>query len=101
MHTDFSSRTNNFLEKVNKNYFQPRGLFCLLMTWNPEANDTSQSINMATNVVAAIDSRNKFKSSSAKTYGEALFSQVAPLYSQAWNIYKTRRMKMLFNSKTN
>lgn len=49
------------------------------MTWNPESDDSSQAINMSTNVATAMDSRNKFKSSSAKSYGEALFPEVAPL----------------------
>ncbi|RDW71046.1 hypothetical protein BP6252_07609 [Coleophoma cylindrospora] len=72
-------KTNNFLDKVNENYFKPRGLFCLLMTWNPESRDHSQSVSMPMNVASAVDSRNKFKASSAKSHGESLFPEVAPL----------------------
>lgn len=28
-------RTNSFLDRINKEFFRPRGLFCLLMSYNP------------------------------------------------------------------
>lgn len=72
-------RTNTFLNRINKNYFQPRGLYCLLMTWNPESDEMSQPVSMATNVVTAMGSKNKFKGSNGTTYGEGMFPEVAPL----------------------
>lgn len=67
------------MDKINKNYFQPRGLYCLLMTWNPESDEVTQSFDMATSIATSMDSRNKFKGSSGKTIGEGMFPQVAPL----------------------
>ncbi|KAI5194239.1 hypothetical protein E4T39_08719 [Aureobasidium subglaciale] len=72
-------KTNTFLDRVNRNFFEPRGLFCLVMTWNPDSGDTNETFNMASNVVKSQDSRNKFKGSSGKSFGEGMFSEVAPL----------------------
>jgi hypothetical protein len=54
---------------MNKEFFQPRGLYCLLMTWNPELPDAPAT---------TIDLRHKFKSSDGKAYGN-IFPEVAPL----------------------
>ena len=49
------------------------------MTWNPESEDSTQNVNMSMNVASAMESKNKFKGSSAASYGEMLFPEVAPL----------------------
>ena len=73
---------------MNKEFFQPRGLFCLLMTWNPELPDApSTTIDLNSTISKAAGGgssdtlgrlRRKFKSSDGKAYGN-IFPEVAPL----------------------
>lgn len=73
---------------MNKDFFQPRGLYCLLMTWDPELADTpSTTIDLNSFISKAADGggsdklgrlRHKFKSSDGKAYGN-IFPEVAPL----------------------
>ncbi|BDD63681.1 hypothetical protein MPDQ_000598 [Monascus purpureus] len=85
---DGRQRTNTFFAKMNKEFFIPRGLFCLVMTWNPELVDApsmtvdvnsiiSQTTN-ASNAGTLARLRNRFKSSDGKGYGN-IFPEVAPL----------------------
>ncbi|KAJ5126516.1 hypothetical protein N7448_007295 [Penicillium atrosanguineum] len=81
-------KTNTFFDKVNKEFFQPRGLFCLVMTWNPELSDApSTAIDLDSFISKATSDsssdmlgrlQHKFKSSDGKTYGN-IFPEVAPL----------------------
>lgn len=72
---------------MNKEFFQPRGLFCLVMTWNPELpNAPSTAIDLDSLISQATGSdfgkmgrlQHRFKSSDGKTYGN-IFPEVAPL----------------------
>lgn len=73
---------------MNKEFFQPRGLYCLLMTWNPELPDApATTIDLNSFISKAADGgsssglerlRHKFKSSDGKAYGN-IFPEVAPL----------------------
>lgn len=83
------SRTNSFFNKVNREFFQPRGLYCLVMTWNPELPDapsTAVDLNsLVSNAAGSAQSsntlgrlRHRFKSSDGKAYGN-IFPEVAPL----------------------
>ena len=82
------SRTNRFFDKMNEEFFQPRGLFCMLLTYNPELPDApSTMVDLNSLVSRAVDAnnsglvsrvRNKLKSSHGKTYGDP-FAEVAPL----------------------
>ncbi|CAG7920335.1 unnamed protein product [Penicillium olsonii] len=72
---------------MNKELFQPRGLFCLVMTWNSElADQPSTTLDLTSMVFKSSDAgsdmlsrlRHKFKSSDGKTYGN-IFPEVAPL----------------------
>lgn len=73
---------------MNKEFFQPRGLYCLLMTWNPELPDApSTTIDLNSFISKAAGGggsdmlgrlRHKFKSSDGKAYGN-IFPEVAPL----------------------
>jgi hypothetical protein len=86
-----ASRTNSFFDKVNREFFQPRGLYCLVMTWNPELPDapsTAVDLNsLVSNAAGSASSqssntlgrlRHRFKSSNGKAYGN-IFPEVAPL----------------------
>jgi hypothetical protein len=76
-------KTNRFLDKVNKEFFMPKGLFCLVLTWNPETSDARTAVDfeaMATKVMNN-DSNpvNFLRKSNGKTYGEFQWPEIAPL----------------------
>ncbi|KAJ5286614.1 hypothetical protein N7478_002300 [Penicillium angulare] len=85
---DGRRRTNSFFTQINKEFFQPRGLYCLIMTWNPELEDMpSTAINLNSLISEASGTgdtgtfkrlQRKLKSSDGKTYGN-MFPEVAPL----------------------
>ncbi|KAI4766422.1 hypothetical protein E4T52_00883 [Aureobasidium sp. EXF-3400] len=76
-------KTNRFLDKVNKEFFMPKGLFCLVLTWNPETKDASTTVDFdavakkvmekGTNPLTAL------RKSNGKTYGEFQWPETAPL----------------------
>ena len=81
------SRTNAFLDKMNDEFFRPRGLFCLVMTWSPESSETSYAIDLTSTISAKPNPNSsapptflkKFSSSSGKSYADMEFPEVAPL----------------------
>ncbi|KAG9237465.1 hypothetical protein BJ875DRAFT_438433 [Amylocarpus encephaloides] len=60
-------KTNNFLEKINAEFFQPRGLYCLVMTWNPDSKSRIESVNI-TDTIASRASPATGVSGVAQTY---------------------------------
>lgn len=83
-----ASRTSSFFDKVNREFFRPRGLYCLVMTWNPELPDSPSTTIDLTSLVSKAASggsadmlkrlHHRFKSSDGKGYGN-IFPEVAPL----------------------
>ncbi|KAJ5266481.1 hypothetical protein N7478_009289 [Penicillium angulare] len=90
---DGRRRTNNFFDQANEEFFKPRGLYCLVMTWYPENPDVpamtmdlqstiakatqgNDSTVLGSNVLGNL--RHKFKTSNGKTYGN-VFPEVAQL----------------------
>ncbi|KAG9693437.1 hypothetical protein KCU95_g6537, partial [Aureobasidium melanogenum] len=79
-------RTTTALRKLNEEFFQPRGLYCLIMTWNPDSNNKVEQVNI-NETVASLNKESKgvsgihdkFRSSDGTTYGELAFPEVAPL----------------------
>jgi hypothetical protein len=77
------SKTNVFLDRVNQDFFAPRGLVALIMTWKPNQKDallTTAQFNMQSSIAKASDSsksRSRFESSSGATSFE--WPQTAPL----------------------
>lgn len=79
-------RTATALRKLNEEFFQPRGLYCLIMVWNPESSNMVEQVNI-NNTVTDLSSvphgvtgvQKKFRSSDGTTYGEMAFPEVAPL----------------------
>jgi hypothetical protein len=78
------------LDKINDSFFQPRGLYCVVMTWNPESSETHPSINLSTQVLTSVTQNNPDSSGlgmlnhnlqrpSGKTYGEVDFPITARL----------------------
>lgn len=80
------ARTNTFLDKTNTEFFRPRGLYCLVVTWNPESTQTVEDVNLTSNIASRNELPSKLKGVQAKyrtsdgnTYGEYEFPEVAPL----------------------
>ena len=46
-------RTNSFLAQINKNYFRPLGLYCLLMTWKPESSNVVETVDISSTIAKA------------------------------------------------
>ncbi|OJJ50359.1 hypothetical protein ASPZODRAFT_58063 [Penicilliopsis zonata CBS 506.65] len=81
-------KTNAYFDKINDSFFRPRGLYCLIMTWNPESADPYATFNLNSTVMTAMDRggsdmfgklRHKFKTANADTYGNLPFPETAPL----------------------
>jgi hypothetical protein len=73
--------TANFLAQANAEFFRPRGLYCLILTWNPESTRGIEHVDLN----ATIASRSQggfgssFRTSDGNTYGEFSFPETAPL----------------------
>ncbi|KAJ8098108.1 hypothetical protein POJ06DRAFT_282836 [Lipomyces tetrasporus] len=80
-------RTNSFLDKTNNEFFKPRGLFCLIMTYKPDQStpheivDISQTVRqtLAPASSTAKEHLKHIRLSSGKTYGEVELPESAPL----------------------
>lgn len=80
-------RINSFLDAMNISFFQPRGLFCLIMAYEPNHSSPTEIINMSetiTKTVALSTSKTNsimkaLKSSSGTTYNELEMPEAAPL----------------------
>ncbi|KAK0102279.1 hypothetical protein ONS95_005901 [Cadophora gregata] len=81
------TRTNSFLDRMNEEFFKPRGLYCLIMTYKPDstASHTRVDINqtIATYSTPASNTARQtlrnLRTSSGKTYGELELPESAPL----------------------
>ncbi|KAI5197063.1 hypothetical protein AUEXF2481DRAFT_91290 [Aureobasidium subglaciale EXF-2481] len=77
-------KTNTFLDKINKDFFMPRGLFCLVLTWNPDNADARTTVGFNNIAAKAMSGDNEqfmssLRKSNGKTYGEFQWPEVAPL----------------------
>ncbi|KAL4880132.1 hypothetical protein BJY04DRAFT_80935 [Aspergillus karnatakaensis] len=81
-------KTNTFFDKINDEFFRPRGLFCLVMTWDSSSSSTFSRFDLNTAISTAVEHggpgklnkmRHKFKSSDGKTHGNLPFPESAPL----------------------
>jgi len=67
---------------MNDKFFRPRGLFCLVLTWNPDSSATQISVDTTTLVASNVERKtglNKFHTSNGNTYGDFEFPEAAPL----------------------
>ncbi|KAL4733779.1 hypothetical protein BDV11DRAFT_213439 [Aspergillus similis] len=85
---DSRRKTNAYFDKVNEEFFRPRGLYCLVMTWEPESDATFRKFDLNTAISTAIEHggpgtlnklKHRFKSSHGKTHNELPFPETAPL----------------------
>jgi hypothetical protein len=76
-------KTNRFLDKVNKDFFMPKGLFCLVLTWNPETSDARTAVDFEGMAAKVMEKDGNplasLRKSNGKTYGEFQWPETAPL----------------------
>lgn len=77
-------KTNKFLDKTNKEFFMPKGLFCLVLTWNPDTNDARTAVDFNGMAAKVMNTQNEsfmtsLRKSNGKTYGEFQWPETAPL----------------------
>ncbi|KAF2796343.1 hypothetical protein K505DRAFT_300412 [Melanomma pulvis-pyrius CBS 109.77] len=80
-------RTNTYLDKMNDALFRPHGLFCMLMTYKPDAQSSSEPVMTAgliSKTITPSDSKFKeqikmFKLTTGKSKGEMELPEAAPL----------------------
>ncbi|MCJ1478673.1 hypothetical protein MMC13_007354 [Lambiella insularis] len=81
------TRSNSFLDQMNEQFFQPRGLYCMIMTYKPESSSSHESVDITKVIQSKMEpsgstlSQNmkKMAVSSGKTYGEMEMPLAAPL----------------------
>ena len=72
---------------MNEKFFQPRGLYCLIMTYKPDSTSSHETVDISKIVQSKLEpsgsswseKMNKAKKSSGKTYGELEMPLAAPL----------------------
>jgi predicted GIY-YIG superfamily endonuclease len=76
-------KTNRFLDKVNKEFFMPKGLFCVVLTWNPESQDARTAVDFEAMAKKVMEREKNplaaLRRSNGKTYGELRWPETAPL----------------------
>lgn len=83
----YPHRSNSFLDRMNNEFFKPRGLYCLILTYKPEVSATHSSVDITqaiTNYSSPASSKMKqgmrnMRLSSGATYGELEMPEAAPL----------------------
>lgn len=69
---------------MNEELFKPHGLYAMLMTYKPNSDDADLTVDVNTNILKSVytrngDDRSKFRTASGKTHGDAELSESAPL----------------------
>ncbi|KAL7274224.1 hypothetical protein RUND412_002880 [Rhizina undulata] len=79
-------RYNSFLDQINEGFYRPRGLYCMVLTWNPESDDMEVGVNINETIHSnlappagiAQKTKHSLRPSMGKTNGVA-FTETAPL----------------------
>ena len=82
-----NNRTNSFLNQMNDQFFQPRGLFCMVMKYNSQEGASHETVDTSSTIMKSLttsDSRTKeqmkrFQAASGTTRGEIEMPEAAPL----------------------
>ncbi|KAM5349135.1 hypothetical protein ACJ41O_008958 [Fusarium nematophilum] len=83
--TQNRTRTNTFLSKANDEFFRPRNLYCLIMTYSPDTDEPHEETNVCSTIATSLNPSTsqklygKLRESSGKTYGEVELPEAAPL----------------------
>ena len=77
-------QTNKYLDTMNTQLFQPRGLYALIMTYKPNSNAADEVVDLNKQITSAVGKRyeghgSKFGASSGKTKGDFQLPAAAPL----------------------
>lgn len=81
-------KQNKYLDRMNAEFFKPRGLYCLVVKYKPSSNEPVETIDINRNVTEAVASRdgedwskwkNLTSSSSSTTKHEEEIPEAAPL----------------------
>ena len=79
-------RTNDFLRKINKLWFLPRGLICFPMIWKPSVSSLVTNVAIDDTVAEEMSAQGQeysatssFKASAGATRGNVRFPDAAPL----------------------
>src|ERR1700712_4953504 len=64
--------SNKYLDEMNEKFFKPHGLYALVMAYQPESDEIVQEVDLNTNVLTSIASRegpkpSRFANFSGKT----------------------------------
>ncbi|RAK83609.1 hypothetical protein BO79DRAFT_260052 [Aspergillus costaricaensis CBS 115574] len=84
MAVDGRRRSGNFFDKINQDFFMPRGLFCLLMTYAPESKEAILDLDMNNTITSARTPEKGFhrvkqKYQTANATANSTFDQFSPL----------------------
>ncbi|KAH0840878.1 putative fad binding domain protein [Fonsecaea pedrosoi] len=55
--------SNKYLDNMNESFFKPRGLYALVMAYQPDSDDVMQNVDMNTHVVTSIAKRDSGRGS--------------------------------------
>ncbi|KAF1350655.1 hypothetical protein BDV97DRAFT_382435 [Delphinella strobiligena] len=79
--------TNTYLDRINVEFFQPRGLYALVMTWRPGSQESCEQVDVTTTISkfntrphsGASAFKTKFKRSAGVSVGDYSFPEAVPL----------------------
>lgn len=71
------TKTNSFLDRINEDYFKPRGLVVLLMTWKPQDPSAVTTVNFDLGTTIANTSSDSSQGTFAKVQGRLKASSAA------------------------
>jgi hypothetical protein len=103
-------RANTFLDKINEKYFQPRGLYCLIMTYKPNEISKGVTLDLSSAVAKVLkpanspnssmkDKLKSIRTSSGTTKGEIGLPECAPLIYPAIDMATTAENEKLSKLK--
>ena len=86
--TYMNAKQNQFLDRMNDEFFKPRGLYCLIIKYDPKSDEPEETIDITTNTVQQISKRddenrakwkNLFSGSAGKVEHDEEIPDFAPL----------------------
>ena len=76
-------RTNDFVDKINKEFFRPRGLCCFVMIWKPSVLSFVTNVTLDSTAVEQDEGERgflgNFQGGASTSYGNVRFPDAAPL----------------------
>lgn len=77
-------QSNKFLDSINDQYFKPRGLYCMVFTYNPKSSKAVESVDVQESIEKGIAKRvdgdgSKFGGTAGETHHDWELPESAPL----------------------